>query len=257
MRLIGIYKIINLINQKIYIGQFTDIKTRWYEHRWKATHPSNAYASAFSRAFRKYGEDNFEFEIIELCSVDELDEKERYYIKQYNCLIPFGYNLLQGGQDFKAQVPHCSNCNIPISKQSSSGLCKSCYQKQNLLRKVKNRPEPLDLAKLVLEKGFLQTGKDFGVSDNTIKKWCKAYSIPHLKPELKKWYNKEMGILEKQKVPLEKKVAQIDPKTEEIVQIFQSTRAAARALNKISNSHITEVCNGKGKTAYGYKWSYI
>lgn len=60
--MIGIYKITNNINNKIYIGQSVHIKRRWAEH----CKPSSD--SLISKAIKKYGKDNFTFEIIEKCS---------------------------------------------------------------------------------------------------------------------------------------------------------------------------------------------
>jgi hypothetical protein len=51
-------------------------------------------------------------------------------------------------------------------------------------------------------------------------------------------------------------VAQIDKDTEEIIQIWDNCAEAARGVGG-NNSHITEVCNGIHKTAYGYKWKYV
>ena len=43
---------------------------------------------------QKYGKEKFTFQILEECSVEELDEKESYYIKKFNCVIPNGYNVV-------------------------------------------------------------------------------------------------------------------------------------------------------------------
>ena len=56
---------------------------------------------------------------------------------------------------------------------------------------------------------------------------------------------------------ISKIVAQLDKDTEEIIAIYPSTEEANRALNKQSSGHISQVCNGKRKTAYGYKWKYL
>lgn len=51
------------------------------------------------RAMRKYGVDNFKLEIIENCSIEELDEKEKFYISLFKSNDrEFGYNLSNGGQ---------------------------------------------------------------------------------------------------------------------------------------------------------------
>lgn len=48
-------------------------------------------------AIRAYGEENFEFQIIGW--FDDYNEKEKYYIKYYNTLVPDGYNLMEGGEE--------------------------------------------------------------------------------------------------------------------------------------------------------------
>lgn len=52
-----------------------------------------------------------------------------------------------------------------------------------------------------------------------------------------------------------KVVLQLDKNTNEIINIFPSIKAAARSINK-NHYHISDVCNGKRKTAYGYKWKF-
>lgn len=97
---IGIYKITNQINGKCYIGQSVKIERRWYNEKTRAFNPdSNEYNYPRSQAFRKYGLENFKFEIIEECLMEELNEKEQYYIKYYNSLVPNGYNLTLGGSN--------------------------------------------------------------------------------------------------------------------------------------------------------------
>ena len=96
-RLCGIYCIENLINNKKYIGLSKDIRRRWLEHRselCRGVH-INIY---LQNAWNKYGEKSFKFYIIELCSEDNLCERERYYIETYRSLShEQGYNLTTGG----------------------------------------------------------------------------------------------------------------------------------------------------------------
>lgn len=93
--MVGIYKITNNKNRKIYVGQSIDINDRWKQHKYKAFNSKEkGYNSAIHLAFRKYGIENFSFEVIEKCQQDELDEKEQYWIKKLNSLSPNGYNIL-------------------------------------------------------------------------------------------------------------------------------------------------------------------
>lgn len=98
--MIGIYKITNLINNKVYIGLSTNIKERWRAHRsrpfQKKSHQYNYY---LYRAIRKYGLENFSFEVVEECQKEELGEKEIYWINYYHSNDEqFGYNRTSGGE---------------------------------------------------------------------------------------------------------------------------------------------------------------
>lgn len=95
--MIGIYKITNLINNKVYIGQSTDIKRRWKDHHKEAFWDNSPeYEYPLYRAIRKYGLQNFSFEIIEECSKNDLNSKEKFYITQYDS-YKTGYNQTEGG----------------------------------------------------------------------------------------------------------------------------------------------------------------
>ena len=95
--MIGIYKITNTINGRVYIGQAQDIEFRWKRHE----RDSKTENQVIYRAMRKYGIENFSFEVVEECSIEELDEKEIYYIEQYRSYVGWkdsnGYNMTLGG----------------------------------------------------------------------------------------------------------------------------------------------------------------
>lgn len=88
-----IYKIINLINKKYYIGQtIKELEKRWKEHKQK-----NSNCRYLKNAFHKYGFNNFKFQLICICFDKDLDKLEIKYIEKYNSLAPNGYNLREGG----------------------------------------------------------------------------------------------------------------------------------------------------------------
>lgn len=98
--MIGIYKIENLVNGKIYIGQSCNLTARIAEHKLSSRYnnPNKAeYNYPLSRALRKYGLKNFSFKIIEYCELSELDEKEKYWINYYDS-YKNGYNGTLGGK---------------------------------------------------------------------------------------------------------------------------------------------------------------
>ena len=82
--LTGIYKITNNINGKSYIGQSVNIQKRFNNHKSAAFNPNNRlYEFPLYRAIRKYGIENFNFEVLEECKKEELNNKEIFYITKY------------------------------------------------------------------------------------------------------------------------------------------------------------------------------
>ena len=77
----------------------------------------------------------------------------------------------------------CKICGKRISYRATH--CRDCSPE---LKRTVERPEPLQLAKEIVENSFEAVGRKYGVSGNAIKKWCKSYNIPHLKKELETWY---------------------------------------------------------------------
>ncbi len=94
----GIYKITNKINNKIYIGKAKNITTRWNQHYLDSFNDNLKDNMVIHKAIRKYGIENFLFEIECLCAPKDLDELEIYYINLYGCQdMDIGYNILPGG----------------------------------------------------------------------------------------------------------------------------------------------------------------
>jgi group I intron endonuclease len=107
-----IYKIVNLSNNKIYVGQavshiLNHKKYRPYGHEGRfRCHISEAFSTKknqshyLNNAIRKYGVEDFVVELIECCEIKDADERETHYIKEFNSLYPNGYNLKNGGKVF-------------------------------------------------------------------------------------------------------------------------------------------------------------
>ena len=89
-----IYIIRNKINSKVYIGQSVNVESRFKGHIQDKDRKQ--YSSAIDGAIKKYGEENFWYEILE-GPITNYDEREKYWIKFFDSIAPKGYNIMEGG----------------------------------------------------------------------------------------------------------------------------------------------------------------
>ena len=93
----GIYKITDQVSKEAYIGQSVSVQTRWKDHikcgvgAVKSSSSNQLYA-----AMRRDGIENFSFELLEACSREELNDKEKYFIELYHSDV-YGLNSTKGG----------------------------------------------------------------------------------------------------------------------------------------------------------------
>lgn len=93
----GIYKITNIITGECYIGQASDIASRWSEHAKCGLGIDTPAGNKLYKAMQEYGLQSFSWELLEKCDRAELNEKERYYISLYDS-VNYGYNILKGNK---------------------------------------------------------------------------------------------------------------------------------------------------------------
>ena len=138
-----IYKIVNKVNGITYVGQtITSINTRFIQHKYSST----KYNTYLYNAMRKYGIENFTIEQIDTANnLDELNNKEIYWINKLNTKAPNGYNILDGGNGTKGF--HHSKETKLILKQKSTGNTNalgkhniSVEGKKNMLLAHKGKP---------------------------------------------------------------------------------------------------------------------
>lgn len=125
MKVSCIYKIENLVNGKVYIGQTVNFKIR-KRHHLNALRTNRHPNDFLQKSFNIHKEENFEIAILEL--TENLDEKEVYWINSYNSTdYKFGYNFLTGGSSFKM--------NSYTKKRISTGI-KRFYKNNPSAREV-------------------------------------------------------------------------------------------------------------------------
>jgi group I intron endonuclease len=114
-----IYKVTNLVNGKVYIGQTVrEFEIRKTQHIYDTI--SNKDNSIFHKALLKYGQDKFQWEIIDNAETEEeLNKKEIYWINFYNSYIRAknsnGYNMTIGGEGMSG-YKHSDESKEKISK---------------------------------------------------------------------------------------------------------------------------------------------
>lgn len=95
-KITGIYKITHIPTKKCYIGQAVDIRTRWANHIKTALHVDGGAAHArFHDALGELGLENFTWEVLEQCTKERLNEREKFYIEFYQS-NDWGWNSNKG-----------------------------------------------------------------------------------------------------------------------------------------------------------------
>lgn len=94
----GIYSILNKFDGKIYVGQSVNIHKRFIRHKsaLKCNYHPNIH---LQNSWNKYGKDSFEFNILELCDEEKLDDNEIWWINYFDSTnLRNGYNIQSGGE---------------------------------------------------------------------------------------------------------------------------------------------------------------
>ena len=227
-----VYKITNLVNNKVYIGLTTlTIDKRWKSHVQTAYTPnSKDYNSLFKKAIRKYGPQNFKREIIdEADDVETLKAKEIYWIDYYHSYAfdenSNGYNSTRGGDlvSTMSQRP-IIQCDI-ITGEKIAEYDSIAHGEQALKVRIDNIGIPNHS-----QGGFCCLYKDqvTGLTAEQLKD-----HIHSLYPCL---------------------VYQLDLKGN-IIQIYRNTTEAAAAVNGY-HGNIVACCLQQRRTMNNYQWAY-
>lgn len=129
-KIVGIYKITNKLNDKVYIGQSKNIMQRFREHK-SALNRNLHKNEHLQLSWNKYGENNFLFEIVKECCANELDYYEKKFINLYKSTDRnYGYNIEFGG-NAKKKVSQSTKDKISLHHADVSGENNPMYHKKH------------------------------------------------------------------------------------------------------------------------------
>jgi group I intron endonuclease len=264
-----IYKIENKINGKLYIGQTINYKRRTKEHRIDLN-ANRSHNQHLQNAWSKYGQKQFVFDILLTCKQEDLDEKEKYFIRIYfSNSGRYGYNLTDGGQN-KTTVSQETRIKMGNSrrgkKHSEESKAKiGLAQKGEKNHRYGKHISESHRKKLInfftgrkvsketrIKISLIHKGKK--LSQKTKEKISQSHigikaSEESKKATSKSWKN---GKLSKRK----KAVVQTNMDGS-IIGRYESARSAMR-ITGIKSGNICTCCqpNSKLKTAGGFIWAY-
>ena len=290
MRTYYIYKATNLINGKSYIGKTNQLKERIWQHMRRYEKED----CLFHQELSKYGDENFSWEILE-----ETDSEknavllEKKYIKEYNTIKPFGYNMNKGGvgghnarpvvclnfdgtfvkrydsaADAQLEDGYC-NSDVLLSCKNKLSRCKDKmfmfedeYSKNGPKKYVK--PESKNKKKIIQCDGKGQYISEYeSVSEASSITGIPRARISSVLINANKHaqgyifvYKNDFPIKDIEKYSIRKKgkrIAQIDPETNEIIETYDRVSDAGRKLG-VNYKAIHKVIDMEKRTAYGYKW---
>ena len=140
----GIYCIRNKTNFKCYVGHAQYVARRLYEHKYHLERNSDK-ATALQRAVNKYGLDNFEFTVLEMCSLDVINDREIWWIAELDSHNKnHGYNLSTGGESGLRgyKFPPEFGAKVSASKLAQHKVLTDEHkQKISIAQKGKKKPE--------------------------------------------------------------------------------------------------------------------
>jgi group I intron endonuclease len=227
-----IYKITNKINNKIYIGLTTrSLEERWNEHISVAFNPnSKDYNAIFKKAIRKYGVLNWDLEIIDTATtIQELKEKEQYWIKYYNSFAfdknSNGYNSTRGGDG--------------VTGLNVIPVCQFDIITGSLINSYKSLKEA--------EESIGCRVENIGKSNRSCNGYCFVY-----KEDIDGLSNKDIINYIHSLYPY--LVYQLDLEGN-LIKIYRNTTEAALETNS-SQGNIISCCLGERRMAKGYQWAY-
>jgi len=239
--MIGIYKITNEINGKVYIGQSVDINKRKREHLNNYKREENKHYALY-KAINKYGVNNFKFEVVCECSIEELNDLEVKYINLYNSYKNNGYNMTLGGGGVRGLKPWLGRKHTQETKNK--------IRESRMGKKFSN--ETIEKLRIINKGNKRRLGKSH--REETIEKLSRLN-----RGENNAMFGKSHSQETKEKISAAKK-GKGNSRSRKIIclndmKIFNSMIETANYYNVRLDS-LSDVCRGKYMKTKGYRFMY-
>ena len=239
----GIYKIINKVNNKIYVGKAKDIYKRIQAHKYNLAKESKNENRYLINAWYKYGPLNFEYIVIEELELDEelLKEREDYWIVKLKATDKnFGYNLRRDsstGLIISEETKKLKSEIFKGERNPNYGNKWSLEQKEKMSKRLKTE---------------FKSGERV-ISIEASKKGCKVRNKrweenPSLKEDMKKKVSASKT---------EYQFYQYDKITNNLVKIWDSMYDILKENPEWKRHNIYAVCSGEKPSIYGYIWKKV
>lgn len=174
-----IYFIENTVNGKIYIGSAVDLARRWAMHRHQLKNNKH-HSILLQRAWNKYGEEAFDFGVLELTDRDSLIEREQHFIDLVQSYLPVaGYNIcpIAGSSLGVKQSDEARKKKSQARKGKPNGLLGYKHREDSRLKmSLKRRGEDHNLAKLTWE--IVASIRERALTETPHRmKWADEYNV--------------------------------------------------------------------------------
>lgn len=249
----GIYKITNILNNKVYIGQSINIESRWKGHL-NDLNKNKHHSLRLQNSYNKYGKDNFKFEIVEIVYDDELMEsREQYWIDYYDSMNKLkGYNIRGAGchgklaEETKEKLRKI-NKGKHISLETRNKISISVSAEKNGMYNKKHSNESIEKIK----KSLKNKRKGIKFSQSHKENLSKALSGKNNPMYGKEgyWKNKKMSLKVRKKISDSKKGKKMNEITK--LALEKSRKKRIKSGQYFSNEtrlKLSQINKGKNKT---------
>jgi len=256
----GIYKIVNIVNSKIYVGRAVNLYSRWTEHKHCLRYDKheNQY---LQRAWNKYGEDNFEFEVIELCKENVLCQREHYWATLLNSHNrKYGYNIAETGEIGTVRMKTESIQKRQQKRKENAkkrGYWFSDETKKRMIESNKGRKMSEENIQKLIKRNIGRKASEETRKKQSLAKLNKPHTLEHAilcsKTLIFGFRNDE----HREKLRRSKFNPVLQFTLDNIfIREFESIKQAEVALGLTTRSNISACCAGRQKTDRGFIWKY-